>query len=232
MRSLFLSVGLVALASGANATVFSDGTDFTVNLTNSPGSSSNTVAFSPGTAVLIDGGSLRVNINVVSGGGNKEWAVFTYTTNTNAPLSQPGQNWSIEQVGIPVSVPVNFIADFTQFLNSGGVPFDQTVSIFGQTLMASPVPGFFGNGEGTSGFTAPFPAGALPQLGAFSNPFSVVTNALGNTQVFGFTQALEFEPQSATPTVPEPKTWVMMLIGFVGLGAVAFNRRRERIKIA
>ena len=63
-------------------------------------------------------------------GGGKEWVVFTYTTNTNAPLSQPGQNWAINQVGIPAAVPVNFIGDFTQFLNSGGIPFDQTVSIF------------------------------------------------------------------------------------------------------
>ena len=231
MKRLLLSAGLMALASAAHAQLFTDGANFTVDLTNSPGTSSNTVAFSPGTAVLIDGGALRVDINVEDAGGGKEWVVFTYTTNTNAPLSQPGQNWAINQVGIPAAVPVNFIGDFTQFLNSGGIPFDQTVSIFGQTLMANPVPGFFGNGEGTLGFNAPFPAGPLPQLGAFANPFSVVTNALDDTQVFGFTQALEFEAQGVTPGVPEASTWAMMLLGFAGLGYAGF-RRTSKLRLA
>ena len=92
--------------------------------------------------------------------------------------------------------------------------------------MASPVPGFFGNGEGTLGFNAPFAAGPLPQLGAFADPFSVVTNALDDTQVFGFTQALEFEAQSVTPAVPEPSTWAMLLIGLRGPRLCRVSPRR------
>jgi hypothetical protein len=30
-----------------------------------------------------------------------------------------------------------------------------------------------------------------------------------------------------TPAVPEPSTWAMMLLGFVGLGFLAHRRRRE-----
>ena len=45
MKRLLLSVGLMALASAAHAQLFTDGANFTVNLANSPGTSSNTVAF-------------------------------------------------------------------------------------------------------------------------------------------------------------------------------------------
>jgi len=36
---------------------------------------------------------------------------------------------------------------------------------------------------------------------------------------------------SAYPGVPEPATWVMMMLGFVGLGAVA-DRNRAAFKAA
>jgi hypothetical protein len=47
--------------------------------------------------------------------------------------------------------------------------------------------------------------------------------------VNGYTQALEFAPQ--TPAVPEPSTWAMMFMGFAGLG-VAGHRRAQRARAA
>ena len=39
--------------------------------------------------------------------------------------------------------------------------------------------------------------------------------------VNGWTQALEFQSQT---TVPEPATWVMMAIGFAGLGFAGYRK--------
>ena len=226
------SVGLMTLASAAHAQLFTNGGSFTVNTENSPFSSSDVVAFSPGTTQLIDGGTLLLTISVINAPDfattGAQWAVFSYMTPNGGMLSQDNnQNWSIEQVDIPTLVATNFIADFTQWTNPSD-PINQISPIFGQTLMVNPVPGGTGNGEGTLGFVDPNPAGPLPQLGAFADPFQLVLNGLSGIPT-GFTQALEFEPQTAiTPGVPEPSTWVLMGTGFAALGFAAFRRRRGR----
>jgi hypothetical protein len=227
MKSLLLSVGLVALASGAQAQIFNNGVGFSVGQTNSPGNSSDTVSFTPGLHVL-QGGALNLTISVVNDPSfattGAQWAVFDYQA-TDSNLSVGTENWAINQVGIPLLVNANFIGDYTQWGS-----LNQTGSIFGQTLMSSPVPGLTGNGEGTLGFIDPIPAGPAPQLGAFANPFQIVINGLGGLTPNEFTQALEFEPSSFIPPtgVPELSTWAMMLLGFVGLGTAAFKRHKDR----
>lgn len=231
MKQLVLGSVISLGVTAASAQLFTNGAPFKVNTGNSPGTASDTVTFSPGTTQTLNGGKLSLKIDVVPAGGGAEWAVFTYHA-TDSALSQPGQNWSIEQVGLPSAVPLNFIGDFTQFTGAGGVPFNQTNSIFGQILMANPVPGGVGNGEGSSGFSAPFAAGPLPSLGAFSNPFSIVTNALGTTGVDGFTQALEFAPQTPLGGVPEAQTWMMLIAGFGLMGLFGFKRRRHKERLS
>ena len=231
MKSLLLSVGLIALASGAHAQLFTFGATFTVTTENSPASGgSNTVTFTPGVSQSLDGGAGNLVIDVVATAG-KEWAVFNYQTANGGALSLGSQDWSIEQIGIPTAVATNYIADFTQWLGPNDGTITQTGGIFGQTIGNTPVPGFSGNGEGNSGFVAPFPAGPLPQLGAFADTFQIVINGLNGVSPSGFRQALEFEAQTPSAT-PEPQTWAMMLIGFTGLGFVAFKRRKERATIA
>jgi hypothetical protein len=232
MKRILLSIGLIALATGAHAQLFHNGISFPIDTTNSPGTSSDEVIFTPGVAQSLDFGALDLIIQVVDAGGGKEWAVFNYLTDHQGnPLSSSGLNWSIEQIGIPTAVATNFIADFTQWLNPDGAVINQTGSIFGQTLGNTPVPGFTGNGEGNSGFVTPFPAGPLPQLGALADPFQLVINGLNGVTPSGFRQALEFEAQSPSG-VPEPRTWAMMLIGFTGLGFAALKRRKQLPSIA
>ncbi len=221
---------LLGLAAPAHADLFTLGADFTISYGNSPGSGTDTVTFSPGTTQLIDGGNLALTINVVAAGGGAEWAVFTYqTVNADLPLSTSGENWSISQTGIPAAVALNFIGDYTQWQGPDGANIPQTGGIFGQTLMASPIPGLTGSGEGTLGFVSPIGGpGPLPNLGAFADPFSIVLNGLPADQVNGFTQALEFSAQNAAP---EPSTWAMMLAGFAGLGLMSrrgFRRNAAR----
>ncbi len=37
---------------------------------------------------------------------------------------------------------------------------------------------------------------------------------------------------SVTPSVPEPSTWAMMLLGFAGLGYAGFKRTRKSPRFA
>jgi hypothetical protein len=219
---------LLGLAAPAHASLFTNGADFTITYSSSPDSGSDTVTFSPGTTQLIDGGNLALTISDVAAGGGAEWLVFTYqTVSADLPLSTAGENWSLNQVGLPAAVALNFIGDYTQWQGPDGANIPQTGGIFGQTLMSNPIPGMTGSGEGTLGFVSPIGGpGPLPNLGAFADPFSIVLNGLPANQVNGFTQALEFAPQ--TP-VPELSTWAMMVAGFAGLGLMRWRGSREAV---
>ena len=215
---------LLGLAAPAHAQLFTNGADFTIDFTNSPTSENDTVPFSPGVTQLVDGGNLDLTISVVAAGGGAEWVVLNYQTiSPSLPLSVSGEDWAVAPIGLPAAVALNFIGDYTQWQGPDGANIPQTGGIFGQTLMASPIAGITGNGEGSLGFVSPIGGpGPLPNLGAFANPFDIVLNGLPATQVNGFTQALEFAP--VTPAVPESSTWAMMLAGFAGLGFLGYRQ--------
>jgi hypothetical protein len=222
---------LLGLAAPAHAALFTIGATFNVDFENSPTSENDTATFSPGVTQLLDGGNVDLTISVVAAGGGAEWAVFTYqTVSADLPLSVSGEDWSINQVGIPAAVPLNFIADYSQWQGPNGANIPQTGGIFSQTLMANPVPGMTGSGEGNSGFVSPVGSGPLGGLGAFADPFDIVLNGLPAAQVNGFTEALEFSP--VTPAVPEPSTWAMMLAGFAGLGFMGWRGSRKTAALA
>ncbi len=90
-----------------------------------------------------------------------------------------------------------------------------------------------GTGVGvTNPFVDPIPAGPIGALGAYINPYSGYLSSAGidPTMVNGYTQALEFQPQ--TPTVPEPSTWAMMLLGFAGLSFAGYRASSKRAALA
>ena len=89
-----------------------------------------------------------------------------------------------------------------------------------------------GTGEGTSGFAAAIPAGPAFPLGGFSDPFSIVTNALGTVNVGGEIEALEFAPQSPPSAVPEPGTWAMMLLRASLASAFVGYRKTVKARLA
>ena len=222
---------LLGLAAPAHAALFTIGATFNVDFENSPTSENDTATFSPGVTQLLDGGNVDLTINVVSAGGGAEWVVFNYqTVSADLPLSVSGEDWSINQLGLPAAVPLNFIADYSQWQGPNGANIPQTGGIFGQTLMANPVPGMTGNGEGNSGFVSPVGSGPLGNLGGFADPFDIVLNGLPASQVNGFTQALEFS--AVTPSAPEASTWAMMVLGFAGLGFMGWRGSRKTAALA
>ena len=66
-------------------------------------------------------------------------------------------------------------------------------------------------------------------LGNFSNGITdidlVLNETMSSTQGFGYTYA--FAASGFSSAIPEPSTWAMMLIGFAGLGFVAYRRQRK-----
>jgi hypothetical protein len=214
----------LGLAQGALADLFVPGSTFQVEGTNSPGTFTNTANLTPSTTSL-DGGALNLTISIVPDGSN-EWLVFSYNT-TSGPLSLPSENWSLNQVGLDAAEPINFIAAYAQFSDDGTV-LAPTSAIFagsGYSLEANPVPGQTGTGQGNSGFSAPFPAGPLPALGAFIDPFGALdSTGIPSTDVTGWYQALEFAPQQIVST-PEPASLALLGSGLIGFGVL---RRRKR----
>jgi PEP-CTERM motif-containing protein len=226
-KLIITTAALLGLAAPAHAQLFTPGGTYNFNIQNSPGTSNNPVTFTPGTQ-LIDGGDVTLTLTIVNAADfattGAQWIVLQTQTVGGLALSQPGENWSFSAVGLPAAIPINFIADYSQWTDTSGANIPQTNSIFGQTLMSNPVPGMTGTGEGNSGFAAAIPVGPAFPLGGFSDPFSIVTNALGTTNVGGEIEALEFAPQSPPSGVPEPSTWAMMLAGFAGIGLLGYRK--------
>ena len=71
-------------------------------------------------------------------------------------------------------------------------------------------------------------------LGQFSNGATDVEllfdETMSSNEGFGFTYA--FATTGAVSGVPEPSTWAMMLIGFAGIGFVAYRRQRTVVLAA
>jgi len=215
----------VALQSAMADLLFNTGNGvFQVQATNSPDTFTN-LANLPGTTSL-DGGALQLTASIVPVPmSSSEWLVFNYSTASGGPLSQPSLDWAINQVGLNALVPVNFTQAYVQFSDNGTV-LTPTSSIFGgYSVEANPVPGGSGTGLGTASFVAPFPVGPLPALGAFINPFSFLNDTgINSADVNGYTQALEFSPQSSVPEPASLAVWGSL--GALGVCIAAIKRHR------
>jgi hypothetical protein len=235
MRQLLLGTaamfGCLMGLQTAQAEVFTIGSTFTDSGTNSPGSFTQSVVLQNGTTVL-DGGALDLTVSIVPTGNSAgdEWLVFHYQTVGGGPLVPPGDDWSIDQTGLVAAVPGNFVGAFDEFLTSSGTDLPPTTSVFGQNILANPVPGGVGIGQGVLGVTDLFPAGPLGALGAFIDPFDQLDGTgIPSADVSGFYQALEFAPQTPPPPtgVPEPASLTILGSAMVGLGVI--RRRRKSV---
>ena len=150
----------------------------------------------------------------------------------------------VNENGVPATIKL--LASDTDFLgpvkainNSGSLTFnsnvgapDSTLQFFADTTNtqgANPLntPGTLL--ESVSGAATTDPdsfAGSLispfSALGPYSMTESASLTLRGLGSITGFNQSME------STAVPEPSTWAMMLVGFVGLGWGAWSRKRVR----
>jgi hypothetical protein len=98
--------------------------------------------------------------------------------------------------------------------------------------LSSTASGFFGvNGDpgGCCGPDGTYASGqGLTATIGFSNGQVQVT---GWQAPVGFPADFAFETFVTTNAVPEPSTWAMMILGFVGIGAMTY-RRRHALRVA
>jgi hypothetical protein len=83
-----------------------------------------------------------------------------------------------------------------------------------------------------------------PQIDSLTTPFSYTYKAIGSTTNFGqfimggdnltlFSNTVSLtDPSGVAGDVPEPSTWAMMILGFVGIGAMTYRRRKSAMLAA
>jgi hypothetical protein len=65
----------------------------------------------------------------------------------------------------------------------------------------------------------------LPVTGGLTfDPTDIFVNVAGDNPGVGDKLILDVTTASVTPTIPEPSTWALMLLGFGGLGLVGYRR--------
>jgi hypothetical protein len=222
-RSLLAGLLIVSAAPIASAdALFDTSSSFQVVGTNAPTSFTNTVSQMPGTYSL-DNGALNLTLSIVPTSGSAEWLVFSYSTANGGAISQPSQDFEIHENGNVAAQPLNFIGFYTQF-GSNGTALTPTSSFFGQPIGTNPVPGEVGSGWLVTGLNDHVAQGSFSIGETVVDPFSQLPPALGNPTVpiNDYELALEFAPQAA---VPEVSTWAMLILGFAGIGFLAYRQK-------
>jgi hypothetical protein len=243
MKRLFLSVGLMALASAAHAQLFTPNGAFQVQSNAAPGTGTDNASLTIGTAqaLLNAGNALRVFTAPGTDLPGAEWLVFEYMVNPGFTISASQGNWSLNEVGLPATKSLDLIRGFTQFdVNGTNAAFNTSPfsnyspSTAPPTDLASLLsgPGLLTacNCMPTGPVGGP---GGLPSLGAFINPFSQLNGDLAggvtSNQLTSYTLALEFSPAGGVSTVPEPSTWAMMALGFGVMGFLGYRKTRSAL---
>ncbi len=75
-------------------------------------------------------------------------------------------------------------------------------------------------------------AGYLISIATSGNFGSVIAGTDNGASDFEFAILGEATATSFAPGVPEPSTWAMMLLGFVGLGYAGFRRSRQPVAMS
>lgn len=202
----------------ARAELFVSGSSFTVEGTNSPDTFSSPATLSSGVQSL-DSGKLLLTVSDVPAADGAEWLIFSYQTASGGPLSQATQDWALGELGLQATVPVKAIAGFAQF-DDNGTLLNPTAAIFPDTTVApNPIPGMSGIGQLTIA-TFSFPAGPLPLIQTFIDPFSILNEAgIDPSLVTSFSDADEWVPQTPV-TAPEPGSLTLIAGGLLAFGIV------------
>ena len=228
---------LLSVAAPVHAQLFTPDGAFTVTSGGTPGDGgTDDATLTPGETMTLSDAGLSLTVSIVAGTDRpgSEWLVFQYTS--DGSISPSLGDWTVNQVGLPANQPTFLIRVFGQFDESGteqafnSSPFSNlSPSAAPPSDLASILsgPGLLGAVNTDMNPADAFPAGPLPSLGTFIDPFSQLNGDLVNggtaNLITSYTQALEFAPANFTST-PEPSTWAMMLLGFAGLGFLGYRQ--------
>jgi hypothetical protein len=173
------------------------------------------IALTPGQSFSVVnafvGGPLSISLGSMGAGYGGAGESLTYQESADFKLG--GQGTILLGLLSPVSIGNGFDSSTFQIFVNGVVFLDQSFADLASANIF-------------------FSQNAL-DLGHFSGGATDIellySETMSSTEGFGFTYA--FVATGFANGVPEPSTWAMMLIGFVGLG-VAFQARRRRLTIS
>ena len=137
---------------------------------------------------------------------------------TNSPLPTVPVNYVEDNLTLTtVSVGDTQITITNNFAGQLGTPGTFTGYVF--TFTGAPDITKVEVGSGTSSDFLP----ALPG-GLSSTATSITVNVAGDNLAVGDKLVLDVTTGGTPPTVPEPSTWALMLLGFAGLGFAGWRR--------
>jgi hypothetical protein len=209
LAGLLISTAAVAFTGSARAAIVNSG-DLTVT------EGQNSLATE--THIFLDATiNSTVQGHVGSQTGDAGTPLITFTANT--PVDAKNGFASIDATPVhtvyntlTVSVATGFT--FTDLVFDVLQPNDFTVS---------------GSNGGFSTITNPDPG--LNEYTALAINGTNLTSLTLHSDL-GFTQIKQFEISGLTAPVPEPSTWAMMILGFAGVGFMAYRRRNGALHIA
>ena len=166
--------------------------------------------------------------------------------NLNGLVAAPGKvELTINGQPVAVTVALSALNAFTSLLTLSGFGSIDSASIFGLTLDRGPLQqdGINYYNDHVKNYNPADPYNVSncvgfcdPDSGPYSSGFRTEA-ALGQTGELAPNSGLEpwimlSEVQFLTAAVPEPSTWIMMVLGFAGLGFVTYRKRQAVILAA
>jgi PEP-CTERM motif len=132
----------------------------------------------------------------------------------------------VTETGVTGGLPTNFVSALTSVTLSPGITATET------TYYSAANAKFGGTQLFTSGFTTGGQAANGVNALTTTNPYSVTEEFVINVAAGKTGQSRLGEAITATSSIPEPSTWAMMALGFVGLGYAAFRRNARGRAVA
>ena len=158
--------------------------------------------------------------------GNVTFAGASLSASTGLTLSNPVLLVSTvggdDTTGLAPSTPVTLSLSTIAYGSGGPISLVKTWTVGGDTYTET-LTSVTAINRATAGSIAVTLTGMVSDsLGVFND--TPATMILSATQAKG---AVSFSFTDAATTVPEPSTWAMLLIGFMGLGYAAFRRNTK-----